>query len=725
MPRESFHESRASRGSEILVILIPGLLFILTVIFGWFGYTKQFNDIVALVEKNKSENESKDLTVHNLGEAIHDDVVVYMLLLPLAEYYDSPDGVSTPWQLTVARILGVLTAFTAITAIVLNLLLLAWDFARLLYWSVLNKCRPYAILCGLGWKGNELAKDIVKRKKGDRLVVLDRQADNPFRDGLRKLSLVHIVKDATRETSLRYARLINARTLYILTEDDERNARIALQASDVLFEHARKKFHVRERMARPLYTKELTEAYKPPGDHASQMPAKPAYAHIGDQRMRTWLEAHCRESWLNLTCFDVFEKTAQRLFLLHPIAWREGDDLRAVRHFVVIGDNEMAQAVWHSILAMAHYVRPAKDVSRTSSQEAESDPEAIHLTLIHDRPEGKHRFEQSYPFMKVDAAEKDSASPYNKVVQYVYPWRDKVVHRQLPVDNHDLLDDEFPIYKHRGKDTMVFICLDDGVQSAALAETLEPKLYNCHDDNPSGSDKYPTYRIFRYFNYPEEESISRHMMLFKESDWKGKDDLPICAFGRYAECCSYRGIEEDVIESMAREVHLDYLENHFENYHKYIPEHLRPRFFEEHWYWCAPTDRVSSRLAALHGVIKLRMWGMEPVGGEFLKHKIIWFQQVDETYPDGMFEINEMAEMEHRRWCAEKLIDGWSYIEKDESWDKHKKEKIKQSRHHHNLTSELTDEDKDKDVKQFEGLVSFVNTVAGQKQPPSHDDPGV
>jgi len=295
------------------VAALPITLYALTIVFGFLGFEAWFR------EKHASETNPQIVESQGEGYGDHfwDEAILNALLLPLAESIDV-DGPRVPASLQFARVTGYLTAATAILGIFIT-----WLEPRI------QRIRPrffgrgrFAVVCGLGWKGHELALDYLRSMEpnvlelflnrrfrcawkqvgwcteprahttppeeregaasrmhqtlmeinkalrgraeatgsigpnrwyhrlgaitisiisyyprifsSDRLIVVDNDPQNRLREDLILPWVVHLVDDATLEKTLFRARIPDATMLHIVTDDDEVNCRIALQAMDVL-----------------------------------------------------------------------------------------------------------------------------------------------------------------------------------------------------------------------------------------------------------------------------------------------------------------------------------------------------------------------------------------------------------------------------------------------------------------------------------------------------------
>ena len=111
----------------------------------------------------------------------------------------------------------------------------------------------HVVVCGLGNIGFRAVEELTRI--GERVVVLDSDADNPFVPTCRRLGVAVIVGDATVAETLRQARTAEARAVIAATSQDLLNLEIALLARE-----ANPKQRVVVRLGDPLLAETLREA---------------------------------------------------------------------------------------------------------------------------------------------------------------------------------------------------------------------------------------------------------------------------------------------------------------------------------------------------------------------------------------------------------------------------------------------------------------------------------
>jgi hypothetical protein len=129
----------------------------------------------------------------------------------------------------------------------------------------------------------------------------------------------------------------------------------------------------------------------------------------------------------------------------------------------------------------------------------------------------------------------------------------------------------------------------------------------------------------------------------------------------------------------------------------------RKRYATAVWYDLPEYKRESNRYAADHAATKHRMAAV--------------FRGVDSSADRQVVRL--LAESEHRRWCAEKILDGWEPLPETETerWETEHGQRTLRDRRLHpairpvdSLRAEI-DGEWEKDVTQVESLLKYPNLV--------------
>jgi voltage-gated potassium channel Kch len=153
----------------------------------------------------------------------------------------------------------------------------------------------------------------------------------------------------------------------------------------------------------------------------------------------------------------------------------------------------------------------------------------------------------------------------------------------------------------------------------------------------------------------------------------------ISFFGAIEDVCSWDILRNQHLDMIAKALH-----THYKAAHGRIPE----------WDGLTEDLRNSNRAAADHIEIKLRAIGCNQVGKAELADGAPKFEFMRD-------EIELLAQMEHRRWCADRWLSGWTLGDKKD-FDR---------KLHPNLVpwEQLTEEDREKDREQVCSLPEVLD----------------
>ena len=224
-----------------------------------------------------------------------------------------------PWELQVARLLAPAVAgYAAVGALAI---LFREEFGRFR----VRFFRGHVVICALGRKGLLLAKSL--RKRGNRVVIVEEDAENDRIETAREYGAVVLIGDARDPEVLRNAGVTRASHLVAVSGDDGVNAEVAVQA---------------RRLARTRRTTPLS-----------------CIVHIVDPELCDLLRmqevGRRKEEPFRLDFFNVFEGGARALLSDHPITGPKGGGPSSEGHIVVVGlgrfgENLVLQASreWHT-----------------------------------------------------------------------------------------------------------------------------------------------------------------------------------------------------------------------------------------------------------------------------------------------------------------------------------------------------------------------------------------
>ncbi|MFX0064622.1 MAG: NAD-binding protein [Candidatus Hermodarchaeota archaeon] len=249
-----------------------------------------------------------------------------------------------PWQLILARLLtAMLLAYVGSRAIQ-RIFRERWELIKL------NIYRNHVIICGLGSKGIKLVKDF--RMIGKRVVAIEIKSENEKINVARRAGAIVLTGDATDENLLCRVGVKKASYLMAVTNKDEANIEIAVDAYNLIEKSQKYKLH--------------------------------CVAHIKNLRLlnifkeRNLLPDHEK---FTLDFFNLYENASRWLFYRYPLEDNINPD-KDIPHLVVLGFEEMGQSIVLEALKQGHYAKGKE----------------LRITIFDDKAdEKKKEFEENYP----------------------------------------------------------------------------------------------------------------------------------------------------------------------------------------------------------------------------------------------------------------------------------------------------------------------------------------
>jgi hypothetical protein len=214
-----------------------------------------------------------------------------------------------PWQLVLARFLMPAVAGYAAIQALMAIFREQWHLIGL------RIMRDHAVVCGLGERGLRLTQDLLDR--GFRVVVIDKDEENPLSDRCREQGAIVLVGDAKDGNLLRRAGIRKAKYLISVCPDDGANAEIARQAREL----------VRSRRGRALT----------------------AFAHIEDVELCNFLAegelAAAVAGSFRLEFFNVMERGARLMLTEHPPMKNGGQEEGRTPRILIVGLGKMGRSL--------------------------------------------------------------------------------------------------------------------------------------------------------------------------------------------------------------------------------------------------------------------------------------------------------------------------------------------------------------------------------------------
>lgn len=535
---------------------------------------------------------------------------------------------------------------------------------RIKTWSILGQIpglddKDHVIICGIGEDGYALATEALQ--DGRNIVAIDTNQNN-FTEEIKKGGGIVLHADATRiQTLVNKANLETATDVFVTTGDDQTNGAV-VETID--------RFCVDENMSTIL---DVT-------------------ARINEDRLRRTIHKKTRSNNnIHLQTYNVHEATARELLVKYPI-----DDIETVNqrvHIWLIGWTPLTQEILHQLLQLMHY---PTEVDRQ-------------ITVIADDPnEIKQSIATQYPGIRPEWWDDESMS---KFVQKLYP---DIQIRSLPKSDMELLSDSASIYDllenrdrltifaDQTKDQPLHAFLSSwGAKIDEVARQFDLNAHLVYRDSANTSISPPTsvVKTSSYNSFvdgcsmasvcgEQRDRVARRFALIYHVLYDPDPSKLLSDIGSIGiESMDDFGTVMDWLSSLSS-VNLERCE--FAVWRD-LPEY----------------QRESNRHAADHARIKIRM------------AKIISANE-DEINEET---IRKLAESEHRRWCAEKILDGWEPLpdEKEDRWHNSKgEEDLRNQRYHPDIRPvkelrEKMDGEWEKDTTQVKALIKneeYINELA-------------
>ena len=474
----------------------------------------------------------------------------------------------------IARIMGLLLIPYAFILLIYELYKDVFTQIRIGMWRL--RRRPYVVVCGIGWKGYELVKNILDDDALSlRVIGIDSLQSKESQGQIEELQgkgMAFFEGNAAAGGLLHRAKAIKAKKIYIMTGSDEMNCRIAMKLSDLAKEQ-------KKRMRSDIN----------------------CYVSVENQRQRDFLEdfAGKQTNRLCIHCFNLFEQAARGVIRKKGLISSPQQNV----HCVIIGNTPVAKAVLLQCLRMLHLYK---------HQERK-------ITVICENHERyRDRFFLEYPCLLPNLSPE-----MEKARLGVFP---EIHFEEMPSSGSGWMTNDFVLYDglKEGWRTNVYMCVDDGIKSLALMELIHPRL------NQFAGEVNATC----YYNYPET-GLDR-------------DETAWYEFGDYNDVCSIDAIHDAAENELAKDVLVVWGSN------------------RKDWLKETSWSKESSRQSADHIYMKLVLAGLNTAASQE-EISNIFGHKIERNDPDsgGKYDVyegqmlDELAEIEHRRWCAERLLLGW------------------------------------------------------------------
>lgn len=670
------------KASYFWQLVAPLILAIMTLFLGTFGFYEY--------HQKASELDSGVIAISGYNAFYK---AAGLLILGTSVIERQPQ--LAPWTLEVARITGVLFIILAFVLAFVYNFREQLTLLKISFWVLLKK--KFVLVCGLGSRGQAIVSDL--RKQKIRVAVLDKNTDKVYKDFCSHVKAKLIASDANSVAMLEKVRFYKASEIYLVTDADATNIAIFQKMDQWLTRHP---------------------------DHKREQKIS-CFIHVDDYRQRSFLDKTLQnKSQLWLRPFKVFETTARQMVTRYPIDRFHHNPKVDTAQLIIFGFNALAEELILAHLRLGYFVEGKK----------------LRISVLTPEPE-KHRaaFEAAYPCtVRNKGVFKDPVPACIQEYVFFQDSQDEraVDFQPLPLSDVDLLNNE-AIYSLIQSTNIInlYVCLDDGFQSTTLLSTLLPKLESLR------KERRCDLQAFCYVHRPDEQHHNREKNLHRLST-----TLPVHFFGNFDEHDATASIKAEEQDQLARFLDLWYYllydrklypleeqirrdlesnpklsKNLNDSKHESLEEKkielIKPiwepaylpflnKWADIRWATITEIDKESNRQAADHIGFKMREIG----------YQIRRSDEPESLSPDKFSDIIKepsvkslLSKMEHQRWCAEKLLDGFLPFEQEpENWKENKEHYKKIKRHHCLKLFNDLGEEQEKDLSQLIAISYLLYT---------------
>ena len=526
-------------------------------------------------------------------------------------------------------------------------------------WSALGY--EYILVLGHSEKSYYLIKDLLANNK--RVVIIDNDSDATHRSDIESKGGIWIDGYMYSKELLEEVRWHNAKNVFILSDKDSDNAR-AIQEINYLFGQI-----LLGNKDRPKSSQKYC-------------------VHVRDRKIKNLLYNNLSPKVRFATSFFSIEQNiARRMQSHYPFdRFYQGVNQSNVCHMVIFGFGEQGKRLALLGLHQGHFIREHE--TNDQEQTVLSRQLKIHV-FCNDHENVQSKFESEYDVFSNGTSQCDAVNTVKSNV-----WQDDAItFYDLPISEALLLDSKHVIYNSilsENNIASMYVCLDDPIQSSALASSLLPKLDYVKNKKNNNLQLHVQYNVSDVQEY-------RNMQIHLNSL---APNMPVTCFGNYNIECKVTTIEDTNLDQLPKEL----------AYHYNKDENNRDRS----WLNESEKNKDSNRQAADHIWVKMR---------EVWSH-LEWKDNYASITKIANAQVKDLSPTEHRRWSADLLINGSRPLiqsdmteqqkqELNVEWHGGKKNMYKSHQLHIDLVpfGALTEGEQLKDESQVKAIPKFLKKI--------------
>lgn len=522
----------------------------------------------------------------------------------------------------------------------------------------------HVVICGLGRIGRQLAADLVPARVGRSLVILEPDENNPHLAWAREQGAVIIAGDATRQERLVEAGVHRASEVFLVTGSDETNIESMLET--------------RQLVSRPYRWRWWR----------SRKPLK-CYLHLISRDLAGVLR-HRADALGDVEVFNALERTARRLLEQIATSTFRGAPLRPtesheVAHYVILGFGEFGQTLALQLAELAHFENGQR--LRLTIVDEQIAAKAGPFLSRHPRFSPAPGQITNWQFSRdADDWARHACRPLPAAcLPADSPGIDYVCNVQY-VEYTEATDDEFlqglnAALGEPGVKPAILVCFEEDRRNFAIAERLKAKLQT----------QGAAWPIFAWI--PRQRELSQ-LLEGPGSPTQGatatRELSELNSFGQCYGSASYAEVTKAWSDWLARLNHLIWMSSTDPAWDPVIGQlqaglesddpgtqfrqldwKRLDQVAERAWRSCQEWQRASNRSSAVHAVLKAAALGIRVTGREELRgrqHSQPPDRELATKIQQRRQAVDEaLRRMEHYRWVAERLLNGWSYgVKRDE-----------------------------------------------------------
>lgn len=476
----------------------------------------------------------------------------------------------------------------------------------------------YVVVAGLGTKGFQLANQLLDA--GHNVVAIDSGAETSRVRELSDRGAIVLSEDATRPRTIgSRAKVHLASEVFINCGRDRTNARVIRAISDWLENQSS-------------------------SNTVSSDSTLSCYVHIENRSERHHLQDQFGDSpLLYLHTYDTNHATARELLIRHPVDSFSDERSTGRTHVVLIGWNPLSLATVLELCQTMHYPSGCDRAITIACR----DPAAAKRDLYN-----------RLPVLDPDYWEQESTREF---ISQLFP---DISFISLPTNNDVLLSNQFSLYSRlNAEDVLTLIVTEnESVTPASVVSTMRPRLEALqHQRNITTTVHYYVDRDDAYLGRTDKtDSASRQGRILSFTDFVDRC-TPETVRGTHRDRVAKRialffrlrydyapaaenpsAIDQHIAERLPVETHpkSGYEYETVIDLWEQLDDKKLEQLSELVWRDLPEHHRDANRYAADHVPVK---------------HRIADALSDDRTTDT----IHCLSEIEHRRWCAEKFLDGW------------------------------------------------------------------